>query len=237
LFAEWNFEKMPPRSIKVEAAARTLILLEELNRHRVASIQLLHQPPVCRIDGGPADEIVCAMAMLNDRGRRLYVASRVKSLSNGFHGDRCGGSATMALAFTGISLARAIAVLDGLGRVGSAPFRTARCRVPRTINMHLSLLRARSAGLPRFCPADERRCCSTCYRDRAITKTGWSATAGDPGVARIHPQAGFCRARPDVEPRSSGHRRTDRRQRQGACYVGMTYFMSRWTGACGTYHR
>ncbi|MDB5515869.1 MAG: DNA-binding transcriptional regulator, partial [Tardiphaga sp.] len=34
---------MPPRSIKVEAAARTLVLLEELNRHRVASIQLLHQ--------------------------------------------------------------------------------------------------------------------------------------------------------------------------------------------------
>jgi IclR family mhp operon transcriptional activator len=34
---------MPLRSVKVEAAARTLVLLEELNRHRVASIQLLHQ--------------------------------------------------------------------------------------------------------------------------------------------------------------------------------------------------
>ena len=34
---------MPLKSDTVEAAARTLLLLEELNRHRVASIDILHR--------------------------------------------------------------------------------------------------------------------------------------------------------------------------------------------------
>jgi IclR family mhp operon transcriptional activator len=96
---------MPLRSVKVEAAARTLVLLEELNRHRVASIQLLHQAT-----GLPKSTIVrlmkslCAMGYAaNDRRQGGYaVASRVKSLSNGFHGDPLVVEAARpwALAFT-----------------------------------------------------------------------------------------------------------------------------------------
>ncbi len=71
---------MPLRSVKVEAAARTLVLLEELNRHRVASIQVLH-----RATGLPKSTVVrlmkslCAMGYAaNDRRQGGYtVASRV----------------------------------------------------------------------------------------------------------------------------------------------------------------
>src|SRR5712664_1037008 len=81
---------MPLKSDTVEAAARTLRLLEELNRHRVASIETLH-----KATGLPKSTIVrlmkslCAMGYVaNDRRQGGYtVASRVKSLSYGFHGD------------------------------------------------------------------------------------------------------------------------------------------------------
>ena len=70
--------------------ARTLLLLEELNRHRVTSIDRLH-----KATGLPKSTVVrlmkslCAMGYAaNDRRQGGYaVASRVKSLSNGFHGD------------------------------------------------------------------------------------------------------------------------------------------------------
>src|SRR5258708_19900068 len=81
---------MPLNSDTVEAASRTLLLLEELNRHRVTSIDSLH-----KATGLPKSTVVrlmkslCAMGYAaNDRRQGGYaVASRVKSLSNGFHGD------------------------------------------------------------------------------------------------------------------------------------------------------
>ena len=81
---------MPLKSDTVEAASRTLLLLEELNRHRVTSIDRLH-----KATGLPKSTVVRLMKSLCAMGYAAYdwrqggyaVASRVKSLSNGFHGD------------------------------------------------------------------------------------------------------------------------------------------------------
>ena len=42
-FHQVEFHFMPLKSDTVEAASRTLLLLEELNRHRVTSIDRLHK--------------------------------------------------------------------------------------------------------------------------------------------------------------------------------------------------
>ena len=69
MFHQVEFRCMPLKSDTVEAASRTLLLLEELNRHRVTSIDRLHKAIVavgaagvtlaslaleraCRADGG-----------------------------------------------------------------------------------------------------------------------------------------------------------------------------------------
>src|SRR6476660_9801508 len=114
----WNFQDMPLKTNTVEAASRTLLLLEELNRHRVTSIDRLH-----KATGLPKSTVVrlmkslCAMGYAaNDRRQGGYaVASRVKSLSNGFHGDPLVVEAARpwALAFTRqYHWPIAIAVLD-----------------------------------------------------------------------------------------------------------------------------
>src|SRR5437763_16238252 len=118
---------MPLKSDTVEAASRTLLLLEELNRHRVTSIDRLH-----KATGLPKSTVVrlmkslCAMGYAaNDRRQGGYtVASRVKSLSNGLHGDPLVVEAARpwALAFT----ARChwpIAILVLAGTAGVVGFR------------------------------------------------------------------------------------------------------------------
>jgi IclR family mhp operon transcriptional activator len=104
---------MPLRTDTVEAAARTLRLLEELNRHRVASLDTLHQATAL-----PKSTLVRLLKSLgamgyvaNDRRQGGYaVTSRVKSLSMGFRGDP-------------------LVVATGCRwRSASAPSRTARCR-------------------------------------------------------------------------------------------------------------
>ena len=117
-FHQVEFHCMPLKSDTVEAASRTLLLLEELNRHRVTSIDRLH-----KATGLPKSTVVrlmkslCAMGYAaNDRRQGGYaVASRVKSLSNGFHGDPLVVEAARpwALAFTRqYHWPIAIAVLD-----------------------------------------------------------------------------------------------------------------------------
>src|SRR3954465_11386886 len=156
---------MPLRSVKVEAAARTLVLLEELNRHRVASVATLHLAT-----GLPKSTVVRLMDSLwavgyaaNDRRQGGYaVAARVKSLSNGFHGDPLVVEAARpwAIAFTQqYHWPIAIAVLDRSSIVVRfstipdspvSPFHG-------TLNMHLSLLgRALGRSYLAFCPTSER---------------------------------------------------------------------------------
>ena len=156
---------MPLKSDTVEAASRTLLLLEELNRHRVTSIDRLH-----KATGLPKSTVVRLMKSLcalgyaaNDRRQGGYaVASRVKSLSNGFHGDPLVVEAARpwALAFTRqYHWPIAIAVLDRSSVVVRfstipdspvSPFHG-------TLNMHLSLLgRALGRAYLAFCPMSER---------------------------------------------------------------------------------
>jgi len=164
-FHQVEFRGMPLRSDTVEAASRTLLLLEELNRHRVTSIDRLH-----KATGLPKSTVVrlmkslCAMGYAaNDRRQGGYaVASRVKSLSNGFHGDPLVVEAARpwALAFTRqYHWPIAVAVLDRSSVVVRfstipdspvSPFHA-------TINMRLQLLsRALGRAYIAFCPPNER---------------------------------------------------------------------------------
>ena len=217
---------MPLKSDTVEAASRTLLLLEELNRHRVASIDRLH-----KATGLPKSTVVrlmkslCAMGYAaNDRRQGGYaVASRVKSLSNGFHGDPLVVEAARpwALAFTRqYHWPIAIAVLDRSSVVVRfstipdspvSPFHG-------TLNMHLSLLgRALGRAYLAFCPISERSMLldmltrSQEREDRLASRAQTRAV-----LAGRDPQAGLCRTRPDgrtaliEHDRGSHHRRRAR---------------------------
>jgi len=156
---------MPLKSDTVEAASRTLLLLEELNRHRVTSIDRLH-----KATGLPKSTVVrlmkslCAMGYAaNDRRQGGYaVASRVKSLSNGFHGDPLVVEAARpwALAFTRqYHWPIAIAVLDRncvVVRFSTIPDSPV-SPFHGTLNTQLSLLgRALGRAYLAFCPVSER---------------------------------------------------------------------------------
>jgi IclR family mhp operon transcriptional activator len=228
---------MPLRSDTVEAASRTLLLLEELNRHRVASIDNLH-----KATGLPKSTVVrlmkslCAMGFAaNDRRQGGYaVTSRVKSLSNGFHGDPLVVEAARpwTLAFTRQHhWPIAIAVLEETSMVVRfstipdspvSPFHG-------TINMRLSLLgRALGRAYLAFCPASERsmlldmlaRTSEPEDRPSANRKSALEL------LAAIRRQ-GFAERDRRVEPRSSG---TIAVPIVGGgkvlATVGMTYFIS-----------
>jgi len=228
---------MPLKTNTVEAASRTLLLLEELNRHRVTSIDRLH-----KATGLPKSTVVrlmkslCAMGYAaNDRRQGGYaVASRVKSLSNGFHGDPLVVEAARpwALAFTRqYHWPIAIAVLDGSSVVVRfstipdspvSPFHG-------TLNMHLSLLgRALGRAYLAFCPTSERSMLldmlarSQESEDRLATERKRALAL----LGTIRKQ-GFAERDQMVEPRSSntialpviGNNRV-------LATVGMTYFTS-----------
>lgn len=228
---------MASRPEKVEAAARSLILLEELNRHRVASIQTLHLATHL-----PKSTIVRLMKSLclmgyaaNDRRQGGYtVASRVKSLSNGFHGDPLVVEAARpwALSFTSqYQWPLAIAVLDHTSAVVRfstipdspvSPFHA-------TINTRLSLLRR---GLGRaylaFCPSDERQMLldllarSTEEEDQLIGDRARTLS-----LLRAIRKQGYAERDRSVEPRSSGTLALPIMSGQRVlATVGMTYFLS-----------
>jgi len=228
---------MPPRSDKVEAAARTLQLLEELNRHRVAPLDTLH-----KATGLPKSTIVrllkslCAMGYVaNDRRQGGYaVTSRVKSLSNGFHGDPLVVEAARpwAIAFTRQhQWPVAIAVRDGTSvavRFSTIPDSPV-SPFHATLNIRLSLLgRALGRAYIAFCSAAER---SELLDLLAQSEEPENAFARDRRRALAMLSAirrqGFAERDPSVEPRSSGTIAVpivvgDR----VLATVGMTYFKS-----------
>ena len=164
VFFRWSWG-MPLKSDTVEAASRTLLLLEELNRHRVTSIDRLH-----KATGLPKSTVVrlmkslCAMGYAaNDRRQGGYaVASRVKSLSNGFHGDPLVVEAARpwALAFTrqyhwpiAIAVLERSSVVVRFSTIPDSPVSP----FHGTLNMQLSLLgRALGRAYLAFCPVSER---------------------------------------------------------------------------------
>jgi IclR family mhp operon transcriptional activator len=228
---------MPMKSDTVEAAARSLLLLEELNRHRVASIDTLH-----RATKLPKSTIVRLMKSLcalgyaaNDRRQGGYaVASRVKSLSNGFHGDPMVVEAARpwARAFTEqYHWPLAIAVLDGQSVVVRfstipdspvSPFHG-------TLNMRLSLpCRALGRAYLAFCPASERAMLldmlarSTDPED-ALARDRKRALAMLSAIRR----QGFAERDRRVQPRSSGTIAVPIRDGERVlATVGMSYFLS-----------
>jgi IclR family transcriptional regulator, mhp operon transcriptional activator len=236
-FHQVEFHRMPLKSDTVEAASRTLLLLEELNRHRVTSIDRLH-----KATGLPKSTVVrlmkslCAMGYAaNDRRQGGYaVASRVKSLSNGFHGDPLVVEAARpwALAFTRqYHWPIAIAVLDRSSVVVRfstipdspvSPFHG-------TLNTHLSLLgRALGRAYLAFCPTSERSMLldmltrSQEAEDKLATERKRALAL----LATIRKQ-GFAERDPMVEPRSSGTIAVPIIvNRRVLATVGMTYFTS-----------
>jgi Transcriptional regulator len=227
---------MPLKSDTVEAASRTLLLLEELNRHRVTSIDRLH-----KATGLPKSTVVrlmkslCAMGYAaNDRRQGGYaVASRVKSLSNGFHGDPLVVEAARA----GRSPSRGSIT----GRSPS-PSSTEFCRGPLQHHSRqpgLAISRhpqhapqpARAgagARLPGFCPMSERSMLldmltrSQEGEDKLATERKRALAL----LATIRKQ-GFAERDPMVEPRSSGTIALPIIVNQRVlATVGMTYFTS-----------
>ena len=226
---------MPLQSDTVEAASRTLLLLEELNRHRVASVDRLH-----RATGLPKSTVVrlmkslCAMGYAaNDRRQGGYaVASRVKSLSNGFHGDPLVVEAARpwAIAFTRqYHWPVAIAVLEGscvVVRFSTIPDSPV-SPFHGTLNMQLSLLgRALGRAYLAFCPTSER---SMLLDMLARSREGEDRPAGERKRAlallgAIRKQ-GFAERDPMVEPRSSNTIAVPIVVNQRVlATVGMTYF-------------
>jgi IclR family mhp operon transcriptional activator len=239
---------MPLKSDTVEAASRTLLLLEELNRHRVTSIDRLH-----KATGLPKSTVVrlmkslCAMGYAaNDRRQGGYaVASRVKSLSNGFHGDPLVVEAARpwALAFTrqyqwpiAIAVLERSSVVVRFSTIPDSPVSP----FHGTLNMQLSLLgRALGRAYLAFCPVSERSILldmlarSQEREDKLANERKRALSL----LAAIRKQ-GFAERDPMVEPRSSNtiampiivnHR--------VLATVGMTYFTSALdrTDAIGRY--
>jgi IclR family mhp operon transcriptional activator len=228
---------MPMRSETVEAAARSLLVLEELNRHRVASVDILH-----KATGLPKSTLVrllkslCAMGYAtNDRRQGGYaVASRVKSLSNGFHGDPLVVEAARpwALAFTeelhwpvAISVLEKTSVVVRFSTIPDSrvsPFHG-------TLNMHLSLLgRALGRAYLAFCPVAERSMLLDLL-SRSPDPEDMPARDRKRALellASIRKQ-GFAERDPMVEPRSSGTIAAPIMDgRNVLATVGMTYFTS-----------
>ena len=227
---------MPLKSDTVESASRTLLLLEELNRHRVTSIDRLH-----KATGLPKSTVVrlmkslCAMGYAaNDRRQGGYaVASRVKSLSNGFHGDPLVVEAARpwALAFTGNITGRSRSPCSTriLSWSASAPFPTARSRHFTAPSTCTSACSGGRWGVPTWPSApwrtlDAARHAGTVAGGRR--QTCHRAKRALALLATIRKQ-GFAERDPMVEPRSSGTIAVPIIVNQRVlATVGMTYFTS-----------
>jgi IclR family mhp operon transcriptional activator len=214
-----------------------LLLLEELNRHRVAPVDILHKATAL-----PKSTIVrllkslCTLGYVaNDRRQGGYaVTSRVKSLSNGFHGDPLVVEAARpwAIAFTRQHhWPVAIAVRDGLSvavRFSTIPDSPV-SPFHATLNMRLSLLgRALGRAYIAFCPPSER---SELLDVLARSDEHENTFARDRGRAlamlSVVRRQGFAERDPRVEPRSSGTIAVPIVGGERVlATVGMTYFKS-----------
>jgi IclR family mhp operon transcriptional activator len=199
--------------VPVESVRRAFALLEELNRRRVNSVQQLY-----RTTGLPKSTIVRLLETLstlgyviNDRRQGGYqVASKVLSLSCGYHGDPLVVEAgrPWAIEFTRrFQWPIAIAVLDrdaAVVRFSTIPDSPV-SPFHATVNMRLHLLtRALGRAYLAFCPRDERELvldilASSTHPEDAGAQHRESALTM---LARVR-TAGFAERSPLVEPKSS----------------------------------
>jgi IclR family transcriptional regulator, mhp operon transcriptional activator len=221
----------------VESVRRALAVLEALNRHRIASVAVVHAET-----GLPKATIVrllqtfCTLGYVrNDRRHGGYaLASRVTSLACGFDGDPMVVEAARAWA---IAFTRqhqwplAIAVLDGdavVVRFSTIPDSPV-SPFHGTIGMRLGLLsRALGRAYLAFCPTRER--------DDLLRRLARSTDPED-GLAHdgVHAQrllaairrSGYAARDPLVEPRNSDTAAVPiRNGRKVLATLGMTYFNS-----------
>ncbi len=181
---------MPLRSDKVEAAARTLILLEELNRHRVVSIDVLHHAT-----GLPKSTIVLAdeIALRHGLRRQRPAPGRLfgslpgsnrlsKRLSRRSVGGGSGpphGRWPSRRNITGRSLSPSSTARRSWSGFSTIPGQPGFHRFMAPSTCASACFVARLDGpISRSVPPTNVRCCSTCWRGRTTPKIGRSPTAG-----------------------------------------------------------
>ena len=221
----------------VEAVRRALLILETLNRHKVVSVQMVHEASSL-----PKATIVrllqtlCALGyVVNDRRHGGYtLTSRVNSLSYGFRGDPLVVEAARpwGIAFTQqFHWPIAITVLDGdevavrFSTIPDSPISP----FHGTINMRLSLLgRALGRAYLAFCAPSER---SMLLNMLAKSKRPEDALAHDRRhalwlLANIR-RAGFAERDPAAQPSNSNTIAMPIFMgNKVLATVGMTYFTS-----------
>ncbi len=221
---------------QVQSVTRAFALLEELNRHRVASLHVLHQatglpkPTVVRLL-----KTLCAMGFVaNDRRQGGYtVSSRVKCLSNGYNGDPLviEASRPWALAFTNEhQWPLAVGVLDGPSVVvgfstwGDSPV----APLQSFINRRLSLTsRAMGRAYLAHCPSSERRVLLElisrvgCTEDKRALKRG----EVDAIIHKVR-RHGYAERHPSLDPGSSTIAVPIMSGDRVLATLGMTFFTS-----------
>jgi IclR family mhp operon transcriptional activator len=221
---------------RVEAAARTLVLLEALNRRSVSSIQMLHE-----VTGLPKATIVRLMHTLcdmgyaaNDRRQGGYtVSSRVISLSAGFCGVPLIVEALRqeATAFTKMyHWPLSLAVLDGSSMV--VRFTTTPdsplAPLQSMINRRLSLIgRAMGRAYLAFCTPEDRSILldalskSSDPEDNCMTeRRSFEALLHD-----IRSQ-GYAQRHPHIDPKSNTLAVPILKEKRVLATLGMTFFSS-----------
>jgi IclR family transcriptional regulator, mhp operon transcriptional activator len=197
----------------VESVRRAFALLEELNRQRIASVQHLHE--VTRLPKSTIVRLLDTLRVLgyvtNDPRQGGYqVASGVRSLSAGFHGDPLVVEAArpLAIEFTRLfKLPIGVGVFDQDTMVVrySTTLDSPISPFHATINMKLRMLtRAMGRAYLAFCPDAER---DYIVGALAASEHPEDEAARSPGdvheiITRVK-RSGFAERSPAVEPRSS----------------------------------
>lgn len=221
---------------QVQSVTRAFALLEELNRHRAASLNALHhatglpKPTIVRLL-----KTLCAMGfVVNDRRQGGYaVGPRVKGLSNGYNGDPLVIEASRAwtLAFTSENQwPLAVGVLDGPSVVvgfstsGDSPV----APLQSFINRRLSLVsRAMGRAYLAYCPLNERRVLLELISRHGGTEDKRALKRGEvDAMIRTVRRHGYAERHPSLDPGSSTIAVPIMGENRVLATLGMTFFTS-----------
>lgn len=221
----------------VESVRRALVLLEELNRQRINSVQHLHV-----VTGLPKSTIVrlletlCTLGYASNDPRQggYQVTSGVRSLSQGFHGDPLIVEAArpyMLEFMRQYKLPVGIAVFDRTSMVVRFSTSTDSPMSPfhATVNMKLPMLtRAMGRAYLAFCSERERQyildmLAESTHPEDQVAKR---ASEVEDVLERVR-RNGFAERAPDVEPRSSSTFSVPIRQDgRVLATIGLSFFTS-----------
>jgi IclR family mhp operon transcriptional activator len=237
----WNAKYRPMKRMSygppVESVRRALVLLEELNRQRINSVQHLHV-----VTGLPKSTIVrlletlCTLGYASNDPRQggYQVTSGVRSLSQGFHGDPLIVEAArpyMLEFMRQYKLPVGIAVFDRTSMVVRFSTSTDSPMSPfhATVNMKLPMLtRAMGRAYLAFCSERERQyildmLAESTHPEDQVAKR---ASEVEDVLERVR-RNGFAERAPDVEPRSSSTFSVPIRQDgRVLATIGLSFFTS-----------